>query len=153
MAGYTDNASIIFINTIFSEVNGKSSWVGGLMGSAVAARTYDSYWDTRANVFPSNDRVKSSTNLHATTDFTGIYGAWDSGVDLDNEDGDGNLFNNVEDTTRWCAGNRIGAIDSTEKRNDNYLWGLGTAQQYPVLCCAPVSPQRQREFIRTLENN
>ena len=99
---------------------------------------------------PGDGGRRTTQQLQSPTDYTGIYNNWDNAIDLDNVDGDGQIYTGEDDNTRWCDTNYDGEIDNDEKRATNYIWDFGTSSDYPTVRCAPISPQQQRAFIRSL---
>ena len=91
--------------------------VGGLAGSNIGIDAIaESYWDTETSGlrdgvgkgFPSASAGKTTAELQAPTDYTGLYGNWN--VDVDNADGDNHAATGVDDP-----------------------WDFGTDSQYPAL--------------------
>lgn len=83
----------------------------GLMGICAACTVTASYWDiqTSGHIYSRGGGTgKTTAELQAPTDYTGIYANWN--IDLDNADGD----------------------DDTSTGGDD-PWDFGTSSQYPML--------------------
>ena len=136
LIGKADDITLASSYVVVSDIQGDSN-TGGLVGSSTSVRIDDSYWTLLSRDLPLDAFVKSHLDLQSPTEFSGIYASWDDGVDLDLDD-------SVEDTTRWCDTNRDGVIGPDEQREDNFIWNLGRADEYPVLSCLPEISSRQR---------
>lgn len=99
-----------------------------------------SYWDNITNGL--NDGLGSpqtSDALRMPTGYEGIYQTWDDGVDLDGRNGRDRI-------TRYCDKDNDGTISTAERRQDNFIWDLGTSTEYPAIRCTSISAAEQRAW-------
>ncbi len=133
------------------QVTGIEYHIGGLVGFDRGFSGYHSYWDSIAGLSSNGDR-RTSQQLQSPTGYTDVYANWDDAIDFDNADRDGQADTGADDNTLWCDTNYDGEIDSNEGSDTNTIWDFGTSTDYPTVRCTPITPQQQREFIRSLDN-
>ena len=128
------NKNIVFTSSyaVVSDINGSSD-TNGLVGLNTSMVTInDSYWALfPTDDLPSDAFSKSISELQSPTDFSSsIYDSWDDGTDI----------------ARWCDSDNSGRIETGEQTGGNLVWDLGTATQYPVVRCTPISPADWRDW-------
>ena len=145
------SSSLAVSHQITGWTAGSAIHVGGLIGHATGVTSYYSYWDSIVDL-PDDGGKKTTQQLQSPTGYTDVYVDWNTAIDFDNEDGDGQTNTGRDDNTRWYDTNYDGEIDNSERRSSNSIWDFGTPSDYPTLRCTPITPQQQRSFINSLSD-